>query len=147
MLIALNHKGSKTRSNTKLMFNTLSVKTELLAKEVVDIAFKIHKELGPGLLESVYEKCFCYELSQRSISFSKQQSVEIVYGGLIISDGLRIDIMVDNEIIIELKAQENYHPVWEAQLMSYLKLSNKRLGFLINFHVPLIKNGIKRIIL
>ena len=129
------------------MFNTLSVKTELLAKEVVDIAFKIHKELGPGLLESVYEKCFCYELSQRSISFSKQQSVEIVYGGLIISDGLRIDIMVDNEIIIELKAQENYHPVWEAQLMSYLKLSNKRLGFLIKFHVPLIKNGIKRIIL
>lgn len=129
------------------MLNTLSVKTELLAKEVVDIAFKIHKELGPGLLESVYEKCFCYELSQRSISFSRQQSVEIVYGGLIISDGLRIDIMVDNEIIIELKAQENYHPVWEAQLMSYLKLSNKRLGFLINFHVPLIKNGIKRIIL
>lgn len=129
------------------MLNTLSVKTELLAKEVVDIAFKIHKELGPGFLESVYEKCFCYELSQRSISFSRQQSVEIVYGGLIISDGLRIDIMVDNEIIIELKAQENYHPVWEAQLMSYLKLSNKRLGFLINFHVPLIKNGIKRIIL
>jgi len=129
------------------MLNTLSPKTELLAKEIVDIAFKIHKALGPGLLESVYEKCFCYELLRRKINFVRQQCVEIVYDDLNIGDGLRIDILVNNEIIIELKAQENYHPVWEAQLLSYLKLSKKQLGFLINFHVPLIKNGIKRIIL
>ena len=129
------------------MLNTLSPKTELLAKEIVDIAFKIHKALGPGLLKSVYEKCFCYELLRRKINFVRQQCVEIVYDDLNIGDGLRTDILVNNEIIIELKAQENYHPVWEAQLLSYLKLSKKQLGFLINFHVPLIKNGIKRIIL
>jgi GxxExxY protein len=129
------------------MLNTLSPKTELLAKEIVEIAFKIHKALGLGLLKSVYEKCFCYELLRRKINFVRQQCVEIVYDDLNIGDGLRIDILVNNEIIIELKAQENYHPVWEAQLLSYLKLSKKQLGFLINFHVPLIKNGIKRIIL
>lgn len=129
------------------MLSQLTAHTESLAKEIVDIAFKIHKELGPGLLESVYEKCFCHELQQRGIHFVRQQAVEIIYNNLIIGDGLRIDILVDNEIIIELKAQETFHPVWEAQLLSYLKLTKKHLGFLINFHVPLIKNGIKRIVL
>ena len=125
----------------------LSLRTEALAKEIVDIAFKVHKELGPGLLETVYEKCFCYELEQREIEFVRQQPVQIIYGTLLIEEGLRVDILVNDEIIIELKAQENFHPVWEAQLLSYLKLSQKHLGFLINFHVPLIKNGIKRMIL
>jgi GxxExxY protein len=125
----------------------LSIHTEALAKEIVDIAFKIHKELGPGLLESVYEKCYCYELGQRDIDFKCQQLVPIKYGELVIEEGLRLDILVNNEIIIELKAQENHHPVWEAQLLSYMKLSKKHLGFVINFHVPLIKNGIRRMIL
>ena len=125
----------------------LSVHTEALAKEIVDIAYKVHKELGPGLLESVYEKCFCHELKEREIDFVRQQPVKILFGDLIIDEGLRLDILVNDEIIIELKAQEIHHPVWEAQLLSYLKLSKKRLGFLINFHVPLIKNGIKRMIL
>lgn len=129
------------------MLSTLSYNTELLAKETVDVAFKIHKQLGPGLLESIYEKCFCHELFLRKINFVRQQPVEIIYEDIVIGDGLRLDILVNDEIIIELKAQENSHPVWEAQLLSYLKLSNKRLGFIINFHVPLIKNGIKRIIL
>lgn len=129
------------------MFSTLSYNTELLAKEIVDVAFKIHKQLGPGLLESIYEKCFCHKLFLRKINFARQQSIEIIYEDLVIGDALRLDILVNNEIIIELKAQENSHPVGEAQLLSYLKLSNKRLGFIINFHVPLIKNGIKRIIL
>lgn len=129
------------------MTEGLSIHTEALAKEIVDIAIKIHKELGPGLLESVYEKCFCYELSKRGIPFKHQLFVEIIYDELVIGDGLRIDILVNNEIIIKLKARENFHPVWEAQLLSYLKLSKKRLGFLINFHVPLLKNGIKRMIL
>lgn len=129
------------------MLSSFSTHTETTAKEVVDIAFKIHKELGPGLLESVYEKCFCHELQQRNIPFLRQQCVEIIYNNLHIANGLRIDILVNNEIIIELKAQENFHPVWEAQLLSYLKLSKKHLGFLTNFHVPLIKNGIKRIVL
>ena len=118
-----------------------------LAEQIVDIAYCIHKKLGPGLLESVYEKCFCYELSIRNIPYKKQQCVDIRYGDFVIADGLRIDILVDDLIIIELKAQEIRHPIWDAQLLSYLKLANKRLGYVINFHVPLIKDGIKRLIL
>lgn len=120
---------------------------EWLGKQVVDIAFHIHKALGPGLLEKIYETCFCYELGKRNINFTTQQKVPIVYDDLQFPEGLRLDILIDDKIIIELKAQENYHPVWEAQLLSYLKLSNKNLGFLINFTVPLMKEGIKRMVL
>jgi GxxExxY protein len=129
------------------MHDKLSEREEFLASQIVDIAIKIHKKLGPGLLESVYEKCFEYELSQRGISYQRQKDVAIIYENLKVEDGLRLDLLVDDLVIIELKAQENYHPVWEAQLLSYLKLTNKRLGLLINFHVPLMKNGIKRLIL
>lgn len=120
---------------------------EHLRKQIVDIAFQIHKALGPGLLKKVYESCFCYELTKRGISYITQKKIPIVYDDLTIDEGLRIDILVDDLIIIELKAQENYHPVWEAQLLSYLKLTNKRLGYILNFHVPLMKDGIKRMIL
>lgn len=129
------------------MYKKLSEREEYLASQIVDIAIRIHKELGPGLLESVYAKCFYYELTQRNIQFIKQKEVPIIYQSLQIDDGLRLDLLVEDLIIVEFKAQENYHPVWEAQLLSYLKLTNKRLGFLLNFHVPLMKDGIKRIIL
>ncbi|MBL7870365.1 MAG: GxxExxY protein [Cyclobacteriaceae bacterium] len=129
------------------MFKKLTDREEFLATQIVDIAFKIHKELGPGLLESVYEKCFAYELADLGINFQRQKEVPIIYKNLNIEDGLRLDILVDDLVIVELKAQENYHPVWEAQLLSYLKLTEKRLGLLINFHVPLMKSGIKRLIL
>lgn len=129
------------------MYQTLSNEEESLGKQVANIAFTIHKTLGPGLLESVYEKCFCYELSKRNIPFVRQKLVEIIYNGMAIDEGLRIDILVSDMIIIELKAQENYHPVWEAQLLSYLKLTGNRLGFIFNFHVLLMKDGIKRMIL
>lgn len=129
------------------MFTKLSEREEYIAKQIVDISINIHKELGPGLLESVYAKCFYYELSKREIAFTKQQEVPIIYQTLTIDEGLRLDLLVDDLVIVEFKAQENYHPVWEAQLLSYLKLTQKRLGFLINFHVPLMKDGIKRMIL
>lgn len=129
------------------MYKTLSEREEFLARQIVDIAIRVHKELGPGLLESVYAKCFYFELTQREISFQKEKEVPIIYQTLKIDDGLRLDLLVDNLIIVEFKAQENFHPVWEAQILSYLKLSQKRLGFLLNFHVPLMKDGIKRIIL
>ena len=129
------------------MYKTLTEQEEFLAREIVDIAIRIHKELGPGLLESVYAKCFYFELARREIPFQKEKEVPIIYQTLKIDDGLRLDLLVDNLIIVEFKAQENYHPVWEAQILSYLKLSQKRLGFLLNFHVPLMKDGIKRIIL
>ncbi len=129
------------------MYIKLSEKEELIAKQIVDIAINIHKQLGPGLLESVYAKCFFYELLNRGLNFEKEKLVPIIYNDLKIDDGLRLDCLVEQLVIIEFKAQENYHPVWEAQLMSYLKLTNKRLGFLINFHVPLMKDGIKRMII
>src|ERR1700752_2541193 len=114
------------------MYTKLSEKEEFLARQIVDISIKIHKELGPGLLESVYAKCFYYELSSRNINYVKQKEVPIIYQSLVIDEGLRLDILVDDLIIVEFKAQENFHPVWEAQVLSYLKLTGKRLGFLIN---------------
>ena len=129
------------------MFKPLSEREEWLAKQIVDIAITIHKALGPGLLESVYAKCYYYELTKREIKFEKQQEVPIIYQSLRIDDGLRLDLLIEDLIVIELKAQENYHPVWDAQLLSYLRLTGKRLGFLLNFHVPLMKDGIKRLIL
>ncbi len=113
----------------------------------MNIAITIHKALGPGLLESVYEKCFCYELAKRDISYVRQKSIDIIYDNFLLDEGLRIDILVDELVIVELKAQDNYHPVWEAQLLSYLKLTNKRLGYILNFHVPLMKDGVKRMVL
>ena len=129
------------------MYDDKNVRREWIGKEVVDIAYHIHKALGPGLLEKIYEDCFCYELYKRDISFVKQQDVAIVYDDIVFEHGLRLDILVDDLVIIELKAQEEYHKVWEAQLLSYLRLSEKHLGFIINFNVPLIKEGIKRMIL
>ncbi|MDZ7649158.1 MAG: GxxExxY protein [Cytophagales bacterium] len=107
------------------MYNKLSDREEYLATQIVDIAIKIHQNLGPGLLESVYEKCFEYELKGRDINYQRQKEVPIIYESLKVEDGLRLDLLVDNLVIIELKAQENYHPVWEAQLLSYLKLTVK----------------------
>lgn len=129
------------------MYTKLSEREEYIAKQIVDIAFNIHKELGPGLLESVYTKCYYDELPKREMPFIKQQDVAIIYQPLIIDDGLRLDLLVDDLLVAELKARENYHPVWEAQLLSYFILTKKRLGFLINFLVPLMKDGIKRMIL
>ena len=128
------------------MYQLLSKETEALATQIVDIAYKIHRTLGPGLLESVYEHCFCYELSLRGIPYERQKKVPVVYEELTIDDSLRLDVLVDDSIIVEFKAQEHPHPVWNAQLLSYLKLANKRLGFVINFHVLTIKDGIRRIV-
>lgn len=129
------------------MFARLSQREEYIASHIVDIAIKIHKSLGQGLLESVYEKCFSYELNKRDLSFARQKEVPIHYESLLIEDGLRLDLLVEDLVVVELKAQENFHPVWEAQLLSYMRLTNKRLGLLINFHVPLLKDGIRRLIL
>lgn len=129
------------------MQSQITERQNLIGRELYDIAFKLYRFLGPGLLESVYEKSFCYELASRNIIHARQVLVPITYEKLLVEDGLRIDLPVDNCIIVELKAQENFHPVWEAQLLSYLKLTNLHLGYLINFHTSLIKDGIKRMVL
>jgi GxxExxY protein len=136
-----------TQRDTEKEFKPLSDREVWLAEQIISAAVTIHRALGPGLLESVYEKCFCYELAKREIRFERQKPVPIFYDNLVLDEGLRIDILVDDLIIIELKAQENYHTVWDAQLLSYLKLTQRRLGYILNFHVPLMKNGIKRMIL
>jgi len=129
------------------MYDELDERREWIGKQVVDIAYHIHKTLGPGLLEKVYEACFSYELYKRDIPFEKQKEVAIIYDDVIFEEGLRLDILVDDLVIIELKAQEDYKKIWEAQLLSYLRLTDKHLGFIINFNVPLIKEGIKRMVL
>ena len=134
-------------SSTKREFEPLTESENWLGKQIVDIAVNLHKTFGPGLLESVYEKCFTYELIKRNIPAIEQRPVQLVYDNIVINEGLRIDLLVDDLVIIEMKAQENYHPVWEAQLLSYLKLTGKRLGYILNFHVPLMKDGINRMIL
>lgn len=128
------------------MHKSLTERENWLAGQIVDIAISIHKTMGPGLLEGIYEKCFCYELAKRNIPFEKQKIVRLQYDGLVIDEGLRIDILVDGKVVVELKSQEYYHPVWEAQVLSYLKLSKNRLGFILNFNVPLMKEGIKRMV-
>ena len=128
-------------------FLAVSSETDCIAKEVVDAAFKVHSTLGPGLLESVYEICLAHELSKRGLKFQTQVAFPIAYDGLLLDAGLRIDLLVENQLVVELKAVETMQPVFEAQLLTYLKLTKMRLGLLINFNVPKIKDGIRRIVL
>ena len=129
------------------MFKELTQEEEKIGSAVVNAAYVVHKELGPGLLEKVYEVCFCHVLKQKGFSIKRQVDIPIVFEGLVFDEGLRLDVVVNDLVICELKALENVNPVWEAQLLSHLKLTGKRLGNLINFNVPLIKNGIKRMVM
>ena len=123
---------------------TLNDIEEHLCKEIMDCAYKVHIQLGPGLLEKIYETCFCYELDKKEISFTRQVKLPIWYDGLEFDEGLQLDVLVDSKIICELKALDIVNPLWQAQILSHLKLANLHVGFLINFNVPLIKNGIRR---
>lgn len=122
-------------------------RAERAAKAVVESAYRVHSSLGPGLLESVYEVCLCQELRKQEIAFQSQLVLPVVYDGVTLDAGLRLDVLVDDSLIVELKVVEKVLPVHEAQLLTYLKLAGKRLGLLINFNVPLIRDGIKRIVL
>ena len=117
-----------------------------MATKIVDSAFTVHKILGPGLLEKIYELAFCHELKKRGLNVRRQVEIPIIYDGITFDEGLRLDVFVEEQIICEIKAVDEVNPVWQAQIMSHLKLTENRLGFLINFNVPLIKKGIKRII-
>lgn len=122
-------------------------RTDRIAKATIDAAFAVHRTLGPGLLESVYEHCLAYELTSRQLRFARQQALPVVYGDLRLEAGYRTDLIVENEVIVEVKAVEALAPVHTAQLLTYLKLSGLRLGLLINFDVTLLKQGLKRIVL
>ena len=125
----------------------LSPEDERIARLVVDSAFTVHKTLGAGLLESVYETCLCHEFGKRDLVYKKQVIVPLVYDGIKFAEGFRLDVLVEGRIICELKSVEKMENVHLSQVLTYLKLTGNRLGFLINFNVPLIKNGIRRVIL
>ncbi|MDH5370341.1 MAG: GxxExxY protein [Gammaproteobacteria bacterium] len=113
---------------------------------IIDAAMKVHTALGPGLLESAYEACLKYELALKNIHVLNQVILPIKYYGIEIEAGYRLDLLVEDKVIVELKAVDKIHPIHEAQLLSYLKLANKKVGLLINFNVSRLKYGIKRII-
>ena len=117
-----------------------------IAKEVVDAAYKIHTTLGPGLLESVYEAVLAHELRKRGLQVLRQQPVPIVWEDVHLQEGFRMDLLVEGKVIVDTKSIEEIAPVHKMQVLTYLKLADKRLGLLINFNVDLIKNGIKRIV-
>jgi len=127
-------------------YNSISLEEERIGKAIVNAAYIVHKELGPGLLEKVYEICFCHVLTKNGYQVKRQINIPIVFDDLVFEEGLRLDVLVDDLVICELKAIETINPVWEAQILSHLKLTGKRLGFLINFDVPLIKDGIRRFV-
>jgi GxxExxY protein len=117
-----------------------------IAKIAVDVCFKIHQQYGPGLFETVYEEIFCYEWCKTGIPFTRQQAIPLVHEQIKMEIGFRADIIIDNKVIIELKSIEALAPVHYKQLLTYLKLTNLKLGLLINFNVNLIKDGIHRIV-
>ena len=119
---------------------------EKIASIIVDSAFKVHKTFGPGLLESTYQTCLAYELTQRGLSVDSEVALPIQYDGHLLEPGYRIDMLIENCIIIENKAVEQMNPLYEAQLLTYLKLSGCWLGFLINWNTAKIKDGIKRMV-
>ena len=130
-----------------MTFEKLSKYEEAIGKAIVTSAFKVHSELGPGLLEKIYEVCLAHELRKAEYEVTRQLEIPIHYDGITFDEGLRLDILVEKKVIVEIKAVDQVNPVWQAQVLSHLKLTGLRLGYLINFNVPLIKDGIKRIIL
>jgi len=114
---------------------------------VIGAAIEVHRALGPGLLESAYEACLAYELTERDIPFERQKPIPILYKGVALDAGFRADLLVDGLVVVELKAVDALAPVHEAQVLTYLKLTGCKLGLLINFNVPILKHGLKRLVL
>lgn len=129
------------------MLNTKrQIKNDNITEQIIGAAIQVHKELGPGLLESAYEVCLFHELSLRDMKVERQKSIPITYKGIRLDGGYRLDLIVENEVIVEIKSVATLLPVHEAQLISYLKQIGGGRGLLINFNVKLLKNGLKRLI-
>jgi GxxExxY protein len=128
-------------------FDPIPEELEIIGKQVVDAAYAVHRQLGPGLLEKVYETCFCYEILKRELNYARQVSVPIIYDNITFDEGLRLDVLVEDQIVCEIKAVDLVNPVWEAQVISQLKLTKRRLGYLINFNVTNIGSGIRRFVM
>jgi len=120
---------------------------EQVTEAIIGAAIEVHRELGPGLLESAYEECFCHELHLRGLSFQRQVELPVEYKGIRLDCGYRLDAVVENTVVVELKSIERILPIHQAQLLTYLRLTGKRVGLLINFNVSALKNGIVRRVL
>lgn len=132
---------------TSKRFNPIPLDVEAIGKKILDSAYTVHTALGPGLLESVYEACTAYEARRLGLTVETQISIPVKYQNVFIDSGLRLDMWVDKLVIVEFKSVEIMHPVYEAQLLTYLKITGCRLGYLINFNVKHLKEGIKRMVL
>jgi len=119
---------------------------DVLSREVIAAAIEVHRHVGPGLLESAYEACLCLELASHGIDFVRQEPLPVRYKSMVLDCAYRLDIVIEDCIVLELKSVERLQPIHEAQLLTYLRLAQKRLGILLNFNVPLMKHGIKRIV-
>jgi GxxExxY protein len=118
-----------------------------LTQQIIGLAIEVHRALGPGLLESAYEECLCFELKNNDIPFARQVALPVVYKAVRLDCGYRMDIVVRNEVIIELKTVERLHPIHDAQLLTYLRLSGLKKGLILNFHAPALKDGLRRMVL
>ncbi len=129
-------------------YEPIPEKLERIGKEIVDSAYRVHRELGPGLLESVYEECMLHDLRRKGLKVDEQVYLPIEFDGQVLSrNKLRIDMLVEDEVVVENKAVAEMIPLYSAQTLTYLKVGKKRLGYLINYNLPLIKNGIKRFVI
>ncbi len=124
-------------------YEPIDEKTERIGSEIVDAVFRIHKKVGPGLLEQIYQDCLAIELRRRGLRFERESAVQLEYDDEILNTFLRLDFLVEDQVVVEVKAA-SHHPVFEAQLITYLKLTGCRLGYLVNFKVPRLKDGIRR---
>lgn len=135
-----------SRAQKARVFAPIPAEVERVGKNVLDAAYRVHSALGPGLLESVYETCLVHEIRASGLNVETQVAVPVTYKDMRLEGGLRLDLLVEKCVIVEIKAVETMNPVYEAQLLTYLRLTGTRLGFLINFTVPHLKDGIKRMI-
>ena len=145
--MSFQKKPGFVKSTPKQIFQPIAPEIEKIGKAVLDAAFKVHTTFGPGLLESVYETTMAYEVRKSGLNVATQVSLPIIYDGQQLESGLRLDMLVERCVIVELKSVETINPVYEAQIMTYLRLSAVRLGFLINFNVKHLKDGIKRFVI
>jgi GxxExxY protein len=118
-----------------------------LTHQIIGAAIEVHKLLGPGLLESTYEECLCHELTQRGLPFERQKPIPVVYKGVKLDCGYRLDLLVSNSVILELKSVDSLAPIHDSVLLTYLKLSEHHIGLLINFNVQFLKDGVRRLVL
>ena len=133
-------------TNLRIMV-TISEREETIGRAIVNAAFQVHQTLGPGLLERIYEVCLAHVLRSQGLSVERQVDVSITFDEMVFDEGLRLDLLVEGLVIVEIKAVESVNPVWQAQVLSHLKLTKLHLGYLLNFNVPLAKDGIRRFVM